>query len=234
MNYIEELNGFDAWLETNEISTSAIVLWFAIMQTANRARWKNPLTIAISTLEQRSGLKRDAIYRARNRLMQHGLISIRERSGRQSAEYTIISFASDKTTQTATQAATQTAIQPTTQAATNRKRNKTKLNTTPITPKGADEPFDRFWQAYPRKAGKDAARKAFKRRKPNDELLDIMLAAIETQKGWEQWQRDGGQYIPNPSTWITQARWEDEPIKTISAEPQRQINYYQGGEPYND
>ena len=37
-----------------------------------------------------------------------------------------------------------------------------------------------------------------------------MLKAIEKQKGSEQWTKDNGQYIPHPSTWLNQSRWEDE------------------------
>lgn len=67
--------------------------------------------------------------------------------------------------------------------------------------------FDVFWQAYPRKTGKAAARKAFDKAKPP---LDVVLKAIEAQKHSAQWQRDNGQYIPYPATWLNQGRWEDE------------------------
>ena len=40
--------------------------------------------------------------------------------------------------------------------------------------------------------------------------LTGMVKAIEVQKKSEQWQRDNGQYIPHPSTWLNQRRWEDE------------------------
>lgn len=67
--------------------------------------------------------------------------------------------------------------------------------------------FDAFWAAYPRKVGKADARKAFKKAKAP---LDTLLAAIDRQKQSDQWQKSGGQYIPNPATWLNQGRWEDE------------------------
>lgn len=70
--------------------------------------------------------------------------------------------------------------------------------------------FDKFWKAYPKKVGKDAAKKAFDKRKPDDDTLENMIQAIELQKVSDQWQRDGGQYIPNPATWLNQGRWMDE------------------------
>ena len=70
-----------------------------------------------------------------------------------------------------------------------------------------DDAFDAFWKAYPRKVGKEAARKAFTKVQAD---LDVLLYAVELQKRSDQWQRDGGQYIPNPATWLNQGRWEDE------------------------
>lgn len=83
-------------------------------------------------------------------------------------------------------------------------------NKTPIAPKGADCRFDRFWQAYPSKVGKDAARKAFEKRKPDDGLVDEMVAAIGRQRDSAKWRKDDGQYIPNPATWLNEGRWQDE------------------------
>ena len=37
-----------------------------------------------------------------------------------------------------------------------------------------------------------------------------MLVAIDKGKSSKQWNKENGQYIPNPSTWLNQKRWEDE------------------------
>lgn len=73
-----------------------------------------------------------------------------------------------------------------------------------------DALFETFWKAYPRKAGKDEARKAFDKRKPTPELLNALLAAIEVQRQSLPWQKDAGQFIPHPATWLNQGRWQDE------------------------
>lgn len=75
----------------------------------------------------------------------------------------------------------------------------------PISPKGG---FDVFWAAYPKKVGKGAAEKAFSKAPINGHLADV-LSALDRQKQSEQWRRDGGQFIPNPATWLNQRRWED-------------------------
>ena len=70
--------------------------------------------------------------------------------------------------------------------------------------------FERFWSTYPRHQGKRAAMKAFAKLAPDDELLDAMLVAVKRQRQSEQWQRDGGQYVPHAATWLNGRRWEDE------------------------
>ena len=70
--------------------------------------------------------------------------------------------------------------------------------------------FDRFWSAYPRKTAKPQAAKAFARLKPDEALLDRMLAALAVHRQLDQWTRDKGQFIPHPSTWLNGRRWEDE------------------------
>ena len=70
--------------------------------------------------------------------------------------------------------------------------------------------FDNFWNAYPRKVARDDAKKAFGKRKPTKELLTTMLSAIAEQANSDAWKKDGGQFIPHPSTWLNQGRWQDE------------------------
>lgn len=78
-------------------------------------------------------------------------------------------------------------------------------STTPVM-----ERFARFWDDYPRKVGKGAAEKAWKKLNPSETLTEDILSAIAAQKKSRQWLRDGGQYIPNPATWLNQHRWEDD------------------------
>jgi hypothetical protein len=73
---------------------------------------------------------------------------------------------------------------------------------------GASKAFEQFWKAYPRKIGKQAALKSWIRQRGKPPIADV-IAAIEEQKRTEQWQKNGGEFIPHPSTWINQGRWED-------------------------
>lgn len=70
--------------------------------------------------------------------------------------------------------------------------------------------FEAFWQAYPRKVGKDAAFKAWKRKRRELPAPAELAAILARQCHCEQWQRDGGQYIPHPATVEPGGRWQDE------------------------
>lgn len=48
---------------------------------------------------------------------------------------------------------------------------------------------------------------------PSSLLVKRIMTALEQYKQTKQWQDP--QYIPHPSTWLNQARWEDE----IKVEP---------------
>lgn len=72
------------------------------------------------------------------------------------------------------------------------------------------ERFDRFWTLYPKKVGKQAAWKTWSKLNPSEELTEKILSAVETQKGWKQWKKEDGRFIPNPTTWLNQGRWDDE------------------------
>lgn len=37
-----------------------------------------------------------------------------------------------------------------------------------------------------------------------------MLSALQWQAATTGWTKEGGQYIPLPSTWLNARRWEDE------------------------
>jgi hypothetical protein len=70
--------------------------------------------------------------------------------------------------------------------------------------------FEDFWKQYPKKVGKDAAKKAFEKRKPDKALLKTMLESLEVQKKLTSWTTEDMKYVPNPATWLNQGRWMDE------------------------
>ena len=70
--------------------------------------------------------------------------------------------------------------------------------------------FNTFWKEYPKKVSKENARKWFIKNKPSDELFNKMIKSLERFKELDDWKKQNGKYIPYPSTWLNQKRWEDE------------------------
>jgi hypothetical protein len=78
-------------------------------------------------------------------------------------------------------------------------------------------PFSEFWSIWPKKVKRSDAEKVWNRLNPDRELADIILSAVGKQRLSRQWQEGGGKFIPHPTTWLNQRRWEDE---LESAKPQ--------------
>ena len=70
---------------------------------------------------------------------------------------------------------------------------------------GAQEGFDIFWKAFPKKRNKGHAEKSWAKLKPDDLLLGLMLAKIEQAKQTPDWRNENGRYIPCPASWPTQS-----------------------------
>ena len=74
----------------------------------------------------------------------------------------------------------------------------------------ADEcnPFDDFWKIYPNKVKKQDALKAWKSGKC-EKIADTIIADVQKRISTE-WKGAEMQYIPHPTTYLHQRRWEDE------------------------
>lgn len=72
------------------------------------------------------------------------------------------------------------------------------------------ERFEEFWDAYPRKRSKGQAEKAWSKLKPDEQLHDRIMRAVEQAKTSVEWTKDNGQFIPYPSSWLNAKGWEDE------------------------
>lgn len=72
------------------------------------------------------------------------------------------------------------------------------------------EKFEKFYSEYPRKVKKDLVRKWFNKNKPDDELFDTIMKSLNKFKNSYDWIKQNGQFIPYPSSWLNEKRWEDE------------------------
>jgi uncharacterized protein YdaU (DUF1376 family) len=77
----------------------------------------------------------------------------------------------------------------------------------------SNDAFDRWWEGYPEKVGKGAARKAFAnaiQKAP----VSVLIAGVERYKATKPPDRPWC----NPATWLNQERWSDVPAINGSAQ----------------
>lgn len=86
------------------------------------------------------------------------------------------------------------------------------IKATPAEP----EEFATFWQAYPRREAKGAARAAYVKalkKTSSDVIVKAATAYAKSKAGEDR------KYIALPATWLNAERWDDEPATTSSAAP---------------
>ena len=89
------------------------------------------------------------------------------------------------------------------------KENNTSNNNTSINNKEIyKERFEVFYKAYPKHLKKAEVEKWFLKNKPDETLFKTIMTQLEKFKQTKEWSNT--QYIPYPSTWLNQKRWEDQ------------------------
>lgn len=74
-----------------------------------------------------------------------------------------------------------------------------------------DQLFDHWWARYPRKVGKQAARRKYASVLLRGVDPPTLFFALETHiDAWTR-HRYEQQFIPHPATWLNEGRWEDDP-----------------------
>jgi len=92
VNYIKELNAFRDWAMINRPSTGQVALWYSLMSINNMTGWNTWFTVPNQTLQLMTGLSRQGLDKARNGLIQHGLIQYKKGRSNQAGSYRMISF----------------------------------------------------------------------------------------------------------------------------------------------
>ena len=111
------------------------------------------------------------------------------------------------------------------------KKNYNKKNSDNEKTNLVEKQFETFYNAYPRKVKKQDVKKWFLKNKPNEELFKTIIDSLELFKKDKDWLKDNGQYIPYPTSWLNQKRWEDkldlmqEEKSCEKKEEEKQISY---------
>ena len=67
--------------------------------------------------------------------------------------------------------------------------------------------FEKLCRAYPRADDIEAALKEYQRIDPTDADVDAWILNIKGWKKSDQWQKEGGRYIPMLKNWLSQGKY---------------------------
>lgn len=88
---------------------------------------------------------------------------------------------------------------------------------TPIVPKRDDKEFQEFWNEYPRKIGRAKVEKIWQKIMRDtlnsgeaNNLAHKIIESVKSQKKTNQLGNPDQNFVPHPSTWLNQKRWQDE------------------------
>jgi len=91
----------------------------------------------------------------------------------------------------------------------NTKETNTKETNTKEMSDKSDNTFNLFWLEYPRKVKKKVALTVWKKSKL-DEHADKIIEFVVKAKKTEEWTKKRGTFIPHPSSFLRQERWNDD------------------------
>lgn len=94
MTYIDRLNQFNRWLESNALPGNAQLMYFKLLNVFNRAGWPESVQVDTLRLMQMIGCQKEASYHARDKLVEAGFITYKKGSKGKPTKY----FLSDKLT----------------------------------------------------------------------------------------------------------------------------------------
>lgn len=79
MTYIELINAFETWLETNYLPSKAQLLWYKLIRLFNKAMWSEWITVDNYRLMALLDVKREATFISyRDKLIEAGLFEYRK------------------------------------------------------------------------------------------------------------------------------------------------------------
>lgn len=95
MNYIQEMNAFERWLETNYLPGTSQLLWYKLVALFNRCGWAEWITVDNQRLMVLIHCKSEKTFiRARDNLIEKGLFVYRKGKKGSPNSYRMISFES--------------------------------------------------------------------------------------------------------------------------------------------
>jgi hypothetical protein len=183
----------NAWLRDQRLSLRAKGLLGQLL--THSQGW----SVSIKSLAQKNGCGRDAIRSAVRELEECGYLT-RQQERQAGGEFgETVWFTSEPMTDLP-MTEKPTTVNPTP------KNNNSKNNNSKHLP--IDDAFEEFWEIYPRKVGKSAAKRALAVVSRETSLDDILAGARRIANDPNLPPKS---FIPYPATWLNRSGWEDEP-----------------------
>lgn len=233
LNYVTQLNLFEHYC-TGLLPIKAQLIYYKLFKYSNRFGLGNPFRLTNQILMLETGiLNEKTLIENRNLLKEYGFIEFETGKKNSPTQYVLTDLTKytfnlqgniEVNTTVNDECTCNLPVNNTVKTEVNttvnneslqsnnylNKNGKQKLSKEKNTKK-EDPNFEKFWEEYPKKKSKGAARKAFENAIKKGITVDVLIDAVIRQRCGSQWTKDNGQYIPYPATWLNQERWEDEP-----------------------
>jgi|GEM_PF-2511437 len=241
VGFFDYFNSFQQWLEEDNPTDKAVVLYMKLFCMMNRRGWQGWAGVDTQTLMSMSNTKsKVTAYRARDELVRAGLIEYKPGKKGKASLYHFLCTGkgtkNDTETKYCIEKGTGKGIEKGTKndTETEKEREKRKKEAKkeikrekeiiipPNPPQGADDDddderreqekrFETFWTRYPRKTHMAEAMDAWNQLNPDAALFEQILQAVERGRSSKKWNEQDGRFIPGPDRWLTEKRWYDEP-----------------------
>lgn len=208
--FIKLFRKFTKWEWYSNINTKTLFLHLLLTANHEDRKWqgriikRGQVVIGLASLSAEIGLSIQQIRTALKHLKSTGEITIETTN-----HFTIITLVNwEKYQDYDTRITSRSSSNQQTsnkQATTNNNDNNVKNKINNI----YAQMFENFWSIYPKKRNKSKCQEWYLKNKPSEETQKEILLAVAFFKNEEQWKKDNGQFIPYPTTFLNQRRWED-------------------------
>lgn len=218
--YIDLINNYWEYQAHHGLSNGATALYFYILHKFNRARWPEKLGISSLEIGGFLGISRPTLLKLKEEIYQTGLIDCQFTTGKHRQDYRLLdpkpieeapSEERDSKGDSKAVSKGDSKTHSKDSLPTYIYKTKTKTNT-PYSPpdrgREKEKQASAIYEAYPRKVGRPVAIRAI--RKHIDKVgYDTLL---EKTQAYAQAVKDSDpKFIPHPSTWYSQERFNDDP-----------------------
>lgn len=146
------------------------------------------------------------------------LKSTNEVTSEKIGSYTVYTVVNYDLYQTRDQQTNQLINQQTNQLINHNETKNNKDNNPLNPPQGEDDvrSFEIFWSAYPKKYSLKQSKELYLSKHFNDVQKEYILKVLEEDKQSEDWQKEGGRYIPTAYRWLEDERY-NRPLRKNKA-----------------